>query len=222
MTATTIERDAPPARPARRISWAWLGLVPFFTFALMFIGLPISYLVFGSFQDLEGQTTLQNYVDLTTPTISRAFQISIEISLVTAIVGGIFGFLLAYAVILGGLPPHPARRTHDVQRRRVQLRGRAARPGLHLHARPGRPGDGVPQEHRHRPVCIGLHDLQQARDRARLPLLPVPAHGPDHRAGHRRAAARVAGGRREHGSQPAPVLAAASRCRSSSRRCWAR
>ena len=48
----------------------------------------------------------------------------------------------------------------------------------------------------------------QARPRDRLPLLPVPAHGADHGARHRRAAARVARGGREHGRDPAPVLAA--------------
>jgi putative spermidine/putrescine transport system permease protein len=91
-------------RPARRTSWAWIGLVPFFLFAFLFIVAPVLYLVGGSFQDNEGQTTLQNYADLTTPTIATAFLTSIEVSLVTAVVGGIFGFLLAYAVILGGLP----------------------------------------------------------------------------------------------------------------------
>lgn len=101
---TSIERGAPPARPARRVSRSWLGLVPFFLFAIMFIGLPVTYLVIGSFQNSDGQATLQNYADLATPNIANAFLISIEVSLVTAVIGGIFGFLLAYAVILGGLP----------------------------------------------------------------------------------------------------------------------
>lgn len=101
---TNGERAAPLARPARRFPWSWLGLAPFFLFAIFFIGAPITYLVIGSFENQGGQTTLQNYADLATPSIARAFQISIEISLVTAFVGGIFGFLLAYAVILGGLP----------------------------------------------------------------------------------------------------------------------
>ena len=102
---TTIsEQGTPLARPARGLPWSWLGLLPFFLFAIFFIGAPITYLVIGSFQNDEGQTTLQNYADLATPSIANAFLISIEISLVTAIVGGIFGFLLAYAVILGGLP----------------------------------------------------------------------------------------------------------------------
>lgn len=102
---TTIsERAAPLARLARRLPWSWLGLAPFFLFTIFFIGAPVTYLVIGSFQNDQGQTTLRNYADLATPSIARAFLISIEISLVTAIVGGIFGFLLAYAVILGGLP----------------------------------------------------------------------------------------------------------------------
>jgi putative spermidine/putrescine transport system permease protein len=101
---TTVERGAQRARPARRISWSWLGLVPYFAFAILFIGLPVTYLVVGSFQNEAGETTLQNYIDLTAPNIANAFALSIEISLVTAIVGGIFGFLLAYAVIMGGLP----------------------------------------------------------------------------------------------------------------------
>lgn len=103
MTAAT-GLGAPTARPARRFSWSWLGLLPFFLFALFFIGAPVTYLVIGSFQDNAGQPTLQNYTDLTGPGIGTAFLTSIEVSLVTAVVGGIFGFLLAYAVILGGLP----------------------------------------------------------------------------------------------------------------------
>ena len=102
---TVVERDVPLVRPARRTSWAWLGVVPFFLFAFLFIVAPVAYLVIGSFQNAQGETTLQNYADLTTPSIATAFTTSIEVSLVTAVVGGIFGFLLAYAVILGGLPP---------------------------------------------------------------------------------------------------------------------
>jgi len=97
-------QDAPPARPGRRISWAWLGLVPFLAFAAAFLIIPTFYLVNGSFHTEAGETTLQNYVDLGQPTVVEAFRASIEISLVTAIIGGVFGFLLAYAVIRGGLP----------------------------------------------------------------------------------------------------------------------
>ncbi len=105
--ATVItERGVPPVRPARRQrSWSWLGLVPFFIFAVMFLGAPIAFLAVGSIADnTTGAPTLDNYGSLSTPLVVNAFRNSIEVSLVTAIVGGIFGFILAAAVILGGLP----------------------------------------------------------------------------------------------------------------------
>ncbi len=104
-TVTPREQGAPSARPVRpRLGWSWLGLLPFFAFATLFMLLPTAFLIVGSFQDNTGQPTLQNYADLSTGIIPDAFANSIEISLVTAIGGGIFGLLLAYSVILGGLP----------------------------------------------------------------------------------------------------------------------
>jgi putative spermidine/putrescine transport system permease protein len=107
----TVEQSAPsargalPARPGRRFNSAWLGVVPFFLFAALFMLIPVGFLLAGSFQDaVTKQPTIENYVDLFEPTIIEAYATSIEISLVTAVVGGLFGFLLAYAVILGGLP----------------------------------------------------------------------------------------------------------------------
>jgi putative spermidine/putrescine transport system permease protein len=98
---------APPAAPPRRARSAstWIGVVPFFLFALMFIGLPASFLVVGSL-NVEGQGFgLDNYAGLTGSCCLIAFRNSIELSLITALLGGLFGFLLAAAVILGGLPP---------------------------------------------------------------------------------------------------------------------
>lgn len=97
------ERGALPARPARRFNWAWIGVLPFFLFSIAFIFLPAIYLVIGSFFK-DDQLSLQNYADLSTGIIPSAYLTSIEISLVTAIAGGVIGFLLAYAIILGGLP----------------------------------------------------------------------------------------------------------------------
>ena len=103
-----VERDAPPARPARRarsLSLSWAGLIPFFLFSAMFLGLPLAFLAIGSIADNRtGAPTLDNYAAISTPLVLTAFKNSIEVSLVTAIVGGIFGFLLAVAVILGRLP----------------------------------------------------------------------------------------------------------------------
>jgi putative spermidine/putrescine transport system permease protein len=98
-------QGAPPARPARRrFGWAWLGLLPFFLFSAAFMFLPAIYLVFGSLRSNAGELTLKNYVDLQTGIIPGAFLTTIEVSLVTAVAGGVFGLLLAYSVILGGLP----------------------------------------------------------------------------------------------------------------------
>ncbi|HEY0442595.1 MAG TPA: ABC transporter permease subunit [Candidatus Limnocylindrales bacterium] len=94
------------ARPLRRGRGLlnWLGVAPFLLFAVAFLIIPTVYLVVGSFQDAAGALTIKNYGDLLTPTNLRTYGNSIEISAVTAIAGAILGFLLAYAVIAGGLP----------------------------------------------------------------------------------------------------------------------
>ena len=93
------------ARPGRSRSYlTWLGLVPFAVFALAFLGVPTVKLIVGSFQDSTGAFTLDNYGDFGSKLVFSAYETSIEISLVTAIAAAVFGFLLAYAVISGGLP----------------------------------------------------------------------------------------------------------------------
>ncbi len=87
----------------RRFS-RYLGLVPFLAFTVVFLALPVSFLVIGSFLDREGNPTVANYGELTRSIVANAYITSIEVSAVTAVAGGIFGFLLAAAVILGGLP----------------------------------------------------------------------------------------------------------------------
>ena len=83
----------------------WLGVIPFFLFAFLFLILPSLRLFVGSFTDNAGQFTLSNILELfRQPLILNAYWLSIRISAVTAIGGGIFGFLLAYAVTIGGLP----------------------------------------------------------------------------------------------------------------------
>jgi putative spermidine/putrescine transport system permease protein len=91
-------------RTGRRAILSWVGVVPFFVFAFLFLIIPTLYLVVGSFLDKAGKPTLQNYADLLGPQTIRTYMNGIEISAVTAIAGCVFGFLLAYAVILGGLP----------------------------------------------------------------------------------------------------------------------
>ncbi len=99
----------PRASTANRVSHfndllAWLGVLPFFLFAILFLVWPSSSLVVGSFQDTAGNWTLKNIADLFTPSIVNSYVLSIQISAITAIGGALFGFLLSYAAILGGLP----------------------------------------------------------------------------------------------------------------------
>ncbi|MEI7844798.1 MAG: ABC transporter permease subunit [Chloroflexota bacterium] len=103
-TKTIEKRDAPKARPAP-IAWHnWIGVVPFFIFAFLFIFLPSAALLMGAFQDVDGKFTWLNFVGLFEPSIVASYWVTIRISLVTAIGGGILGFFMIYAVTLGGLP----------------------------------------------------------------------------------------------------------------------
>jgi putative spermidine/putrescine transport system permease protein len=98
--------EAAATQPAaRRFSWAWLGVLPFFLFATAFLILPALSLFTGSFQDRAGNFTLDNLAGLAQPSIIDAYWLSIKVSLVTAVGGALFGFLLAYAAIMGGVPP---------------------------------------------------------------------------------------------------------------------
>src|SRR5260221_29849 len=95
--------------PTQRLSvgqmpWAWLGVAPFFIFALMFLILPTGYLMVGAFQDTEGHFTLANLANLFQPSIVSAYWISIKVSAASSIAGAVLGFFFAYAAIAGGLP----------------------------------------------------------------------------------------------------------------------
>ncbi|HXF64781.1 MAG TPA: ABC transporter permease subunit [Caldilineaceae bacterium] len=92
-------------RRARAGVGAWLGVIPFFLFAIAFIFWPAARLFVGAFQNSEGEFTLANIAGLFQPFILEAYWLTIRISVVTAVAGGVFGFLLAYAAVWGGLPP---------------------------------------------------------------------------------------------------------------------
>jgi putative spermidine/putrescine transport system permease protein len=104
MTQTTL--STPKRIVPASFGWKnWLGVVPFFLFAILFLILPSLRLFIGSFTDNQGSFTAGNILQLfEQKSILDAYWLSIRISAVTAIGGGIFGFLLAYAVTVGGLP----------------------------------------------------------------------------------------------------------------------
>jgi putative spermidine/putrescine transport system permease protein len=105
---TAQARIAAPSTVARllpaQVSWAWIGVAPFFLFALLFLILPTAFLFVGSFQDAAGNFTLANVANLFQPSILSAFWITIEVSVASALGGAVVGFCLAYAAVLGGLP----------------------------------------------------------------------------------------------------------------------
>src|SRR3972149_7145907 len=98
--------DAPLARPPRPRSYtAWLGLLPFFAFAFLFLFLPSLSIVFRSFESLDHKFTFDNIRAIfITRDLLNAYKASLRISLLTSLGGAFFGFFLAYAVVLGGLP----------------------------------------------------------------------------------------------------------------------
>ena len=92
------------ASTTRRFSWNWLGLLPFFIFAVAFLLIPSASLFVDSFRNSSGQFTFDNILNLSQPPIPESYSMSIRVSAFTALLGGILGFLLAYAITIGGLP----------------------------------------------------------------------------------------------------------------------
>ena len=82
----------------------WLGVAPFFLFALLFLILPALTIVVGAFRGADGGFTFENIIGLNTPTIRNAYWVSIRLSFWSALLGCTIGFAMAAAATLGGLP----------------------------------------------------------------------------------------------------------------------
>jgi putative spermidine/putrescine transport system permease protein len=106
-----ISTDAAPqalrsdiASGRRRLPLAWLGTVPFFAYAIAFLFVPAGAVLIGAFQDKNDNPTLANIRLLFNHPYIDAYQTSIEISLVTALLGGVCGLFIAYAALRDGTP----------------------------------------------------------------------------------------------------------------------
>jgi putative spermidine/putrescine transport system permease protein len=93
-----------PAKAGRSVSLAWLGAVPFLIYVFAFLLLPAGQVLVGAFKDQQGGWTLENISTLFDEPYRSAYRNSIEVSLVTALVGGFLGFMIAYSVIREGSP----------------------------------------------------------------------------------------------------------------------
>lgn len=103
-TTAAVASSEMQSRQRRRISFAWLGVMPFLAFALLFLILPTLQIVTGAFRNQAGEFTFDNITNLFQPSILAAYWISIRISVASAFLGCLIGFLMAAAVVLGGLP----------------------------------------------------------------------------------------------------------------------
>ncbi|MDY6962153.1 ABC transporter permease [Pseudorhizobium marinum] len=95
--------QASPA-PRLRLSFTWLGLMPFVIFVMLFMVLPTMHIVIGAFQTRDGAFTLQNIIDLNSGTIPSSYWISVKISVASAALGCLIGFGMAAAVVFGAVP----------------------------------------------------------------------------------------------------------------------
>ncbi len=81
-----------------------MATLPFFAYTIAFLFLPAGSVMLGAFQDNSDHATFANIRLLFDHPYIDAYKTSIEISLVTAILGGLFGLLIAYAAIREGTP----------------------------------------------------------------------------------------------------------------------
>ena len=92
------ESPSTTASTGRKPVGALLGVLPFFAYTTIFLGIPTLIVVIGAFLDGSGRPTLGNLSALAQPQIVSAFIHSTVLSAVTAVLGAVFGALLAYAV----------------------------------------------------------------------------------------------------------------------------
>lgn len=104
MTGLVIDRDTPVvggrtdtgAAPAARRDWAWLGLVPFFAFLILFLIVP-AISVFRDALRTEDGYSFDAMREAFSGQNFAAFKFSVLFSAGAAAIGVVFGTLLAYA-----------------------------------------------------------------------------------------------------------------------------
>lgn len=115
-SASAPVTPAGPASPARARrsgpSAAWLGLVPFAAYVLLFLAVPTVLAIGSGFFDGDGAFTWNNVAALGDPVVLTTFANSAGLSLLTAAVGAVVGALVSYA-LLGMNPDGVVRRSVD-------------------------------------------------------------------------------------------------------------
>jgi putative spermidine/putrescine transport system permease protein len=95
----------PGVKPGRRrLSLAWLATIPFFAYTFLFLFLPAGNVLLGAFKGVHGGYTLANIRLLFHHPYIDAYKTSIEVSVITALLGGLVGLAIAYAALREGTP----------------------------------------------------------------------------------------------------------------------
>lgn len=103
---------------SRRLSIGWLGLAPFFGYVLVFFVIPVGFILYNAFRQttvsanavrdpVTQQFVHSSHTSYTAVNIANSLKgiyrtsllNSVQLSVVVAVIGAVFGVLLAYAVI---------------------------------------------------------------------------------------------------------------------------
>jgi putative spermidine/putrescine transport system permease protein len=97
-----MEADARPSRPGRRLPVpAWIGTVPFLAYVGVFLLLPTGIVIWNAFKNPNGHFQLAGLKALGSSAVRSLFVGSLELALISSVVGAAFGAILAYAVASG-------------------------------------------------------------------------------------------------------------------------
>jgi putative spermidine/putrescine transport system permease protein len=98
------EAFASGARPGRvaaigRAALRWLGVVPFGVYIVLGLVIPTIAIAIGAFKSNSGALTTSNIDTAVHGTYLTGLETSLELSAITAVLGGVFGLLVAYAIL---------------------------------------------------------------------------------------------------------------------------
>lgn len=88
----------------RRLPLAWIATAPFFAYTIAFLFLPAGSVIIGAFEGKEHGWTFSNVTTLFHDPYRHAYWVSIQVSAITAALGALLGFAIAYAMIRENTP----------------------------------------------------------------------------------------------------------------------
>lgn len=83
---------------------SWLGALPFFAFVSAFLIIPIIANVVVAFQAPGGGFTFDTMIEAIGPGYGSAFLLTTQLSVITAVIGGVLGMVLAWALVTAEKP----------------------------------------------------------------------------------------------------------------------